>query len=317
VAGTKILTDKGQKNIEDIKLGDLVMTREGYRAVEYWSMTGKKEVIKNIGLVGTFNHPVIVRKFGMDWIKNLTSVNLSDTLYIWNEKLSCIEEKNIIDTLIPEGVNLRYIFGDTTNGKVLPLHCIVKYGLIILGIYLKNIMSITKTEILSTIKLKILSLYQHLIMLENIPKKDGLIRDTGKNNSKILMTSGISQKNGMDQKRVWRGIKNIAKIFGKIGNLLKYIVFNVARNLCQKMGRVNIVRPITEINSEKKTPKDLKEVYNIQVEGTHEYFANGILVHNCDCLSNVIEIMVPVAKTVDRAYAKFAKTRVPGMSVKY
>lgn len=36
-----------------------------------------------------------------------------------------------------------------------------------------------------------------------------------------------------------------------------------------------------------------------------------------DCLSNVIEIMVPVSKSVDRAYSKYAKTRVPGMSVKY
>lgn len=36
-----------------------------------------------------------------------------------------------------------------------------------------------------------------------------------------------------------------------------------------------------------------------------------------DCLSNIIEIMIPVSRTVDRAYQKFSKTLVPGMSVKY
>ena len=36
-----------------------------------------------------------------------------------------------------------------------------------------------------------------------------------------------------------------------------------------------------------------------------------------DCLSNGIEIMIPVGKTIDRAYKKYAKTRVSGISVKY
>jgi predicted phage terminase large subunit-like protein len=46
-------------------------------------------------------------------------------------------------------------------------------------------------------------------------------------------------------------------------------------------------------------------------------FPKGAHDDCADCLSNVIEIMVPVAKTIDRAYAKFAKTRVGGLSVKY
>jgi len=36
-----------------------------------------------------------------------------------------------------------------------------------------------------------------------------------------------------------------------------------------------------------------------------------------DCLSNVIEIMVPVSKTVNRAYAKFAKMKKTHQSVRY
>lgn len=37
----------------------------------------------------------------------------------------------------------------------------------------------------------------------------------------------------------------------------------------------------------------------------------------CDCLSNVIEIMVPVNKELDREYKKFSKARKAGISVKY
>jgi phage terminase large subunit-like protein len=33
-------------------------------------------------------------------------------------------------------------------------------------------------------------------------------------------------------------------------------------------------------------PTGVKPVYNLQVEGTHEYFANGILTHNCDEVSS-------------------------------
>lgn len=44
-----------------------------------------------------------------------------------------------------------------------------------------------------------------------------------------------------------------------------------------------------------------------------------IAVHDdvVDCLSNVIEIMVPVSKTVNRGYQKFLKVRRSGQSVSY
>ena len=35
-------------------------------------------------------------------------------------------------------------------------------------------------------------------------------------------------------------------------------------------------------------------VYNITVEGEHEYFANGILVSNCDAMLYIVRAMSPV-----------------------
>jgi hypothetical protein len=319
VAGTKILTDKGQKNIEDIELDDLVMTRKGLRKVSYWAMTGKKKVTtnKHIGLTGTYNHPVIVKKFGIDYVKNLISVNPFDTLYIWNEKLLCIEKKNIIGTRTLKEGNLGYIFGGMISGKVLQLLSIGRYGLIILEKFLKIIMSIIRMAILLIIFVPIWNLYLLVNTPQDTQKRNGKTKNIGKKMLRILEILDTSQKNGMGQKKEESGIASIAMIFGKIENLLKSVVFYVVKSLCRKTERQNIVVPIMEINLEKKTRSDLREVYNLQVEGCHEYFANGILVHNCDCLSNIIEIMMPVQKTIDRTYRKFQEVRKSGASVAY
>ena len=39
-----------------------------------------------------------------------------------------------------------------------------------------------------------------------------------------------------------------------------------------------VLQPIVSISSSKER---IEQVYDLQVEGMHEYFANGILVHNC------------------------------------
>lgn len=62
VAGTKVATIHGDKNIEDIKVGDRVITPFGIRKVTAAGCTGEKEVITNIGLIGTPNHKVFSKK---------------------------------------------------------------------------------------------------------------------------------------------------------------------------------------------------------------------------------------------------------------
>lgn len=57
-------------------------------------------------------------------------------------------------------------------------------------------------------------------------------------------------------------------------SLLRVSDLNIANNLANEWQSTGV--------SEKKEP-----VYNLSVEGTHEFFANGILVHNCDFLGHV------------------------------
>jgi dTDP-4-amino-4,6-dideoxygalactose transaminase len=84
VAGTKVLTKSGNKNIEDIKIGDYVMTRKGYKKVVASACTGYKTVMTKIGITGTKNHPFITKK----GVKRFDELTDYDTQYKWNEKLS-------------------------------------------------------------------------------------------------------------------------------------------------------------------------------------------------------------------------------------
>lgn len=72
VAGTKIITTEGYKNIEDIKVGDMVLTHNG-RFREVLCVGGSiKETIelKTQGMlptITTYNHPYYVRKMSRVW----------------------------------------------------------------------------------------------------------------------------------------------------------------------------------------------------------------------------------------------------------
>ena len=91
-AGMRILTREGWKNIENIDIGEEVMTREGYRRVSRSGCTGEREVIERFGIRATPNHPVITKT----GIVRFDMINESDIIYIWNERRSCIEENGII-----------------------------------------------------------------------------------------------------------------------------------------------------------------------------------------------------------------------------
>ena len=64
IAGTMILTDKGEKPIEDIKKGDYVLTRAGYKSVIWAGVSDRNRIVYEVktnagnAIVGTENHKV-------------------------------------------------------------------------------------------------------------------------------------------------------------------------------------------------------------------------------------------------------------------
>lgn len=279
VAGTKVLTDKGQRNIETIVPGDLVMTRDGYKEVEHAWLSGEKEVIEKIGLTGTKNHPVITT----DGVKDLQYVLPSDTLYIWNEKLSCIEERNITDTQNQTGGNIVFIIGCMIKQMLHQLLCIGKCGSMRMVKYRMDFMSTIKTVIASTTQSKI----WNLSLAQNTPKyTQGAHNNANGNLSGPLLGENM-HKNGTPLKKVENGTESTQRRLHMVKKRNSFVLSVVAAikqqlNVLQDTVLDGVKIDTIRESLEKRTLSTTKKkVYNLEVKDTHEYFANNVLVHNC------------------------------------
>jgi len=106
---TNVLTDRGQVPIKDIRVGDLVITREGLKPVTS-VIQHIKPVIYNkyLDLLGTPDHPVITK----GGIVRLDNTKESDIVYMWDGKQLSIEERNIADILTQRGDSCRRTVGN-------------------------------------------------------------------------------------------------------------------------------------------------------------------------------------------------------------
>ena len=90
------------------------------------------------------------------------------------------------------------------------------------------------------------------------------------------------QKNGIQQQKVLNGIKNKENLVGSIENIknesVKYAVNNIQQDIVVSQNTVVTTANLKHFEIGESWSE---EVYDIMVEDTHEYFANGILVHNC------------------------------------
>lgn len=89
LAGTRIKIDRGEKNIEDICVGDLVLTTHGYRKVtRVYSRDYSGKIIKlNNNLFCTPNHPVLTRG---GW-KNAKDISRLDNIVLFENRSDSID----------------------------------------------------------------------------------------------------------------------------------------------------------------------------------------------------------------------------------
>lgn len=267
IGNTKIKTINGTKKIKDIKRGDFVLTRNGYKEVIESEKTGKNKVIKRFGIIGTKDHPIITKK----GIKKLENLNVSDILYIWNEKLSLIEAKPITVTQKLKADIEGFIFVGIQ--KLCHFIYIDKFGLIILEKYLKGLLFTTKMKTLLTTILTILN----LLVIQHIVSCIQISQNILKNLKKILKnTPGKKLKNGIKALRVENGTACMQKNNGKTEKSIKKYVLFVTR--CTKRFFLKGLSFVQE------NAKAEVEVYNLKIQDNHEFIANGVLVHNCDSL---------------------------------
>lgn len=268
VANTKIQTFDGEKPISDVVVGDYVLTRFGYKKVLSAKKTGRKPVISRIGLRGTSSHPIITK----NGIIALDALRVGDIIITWNPKLSSIEEKSIVDTQMLNSDNTEFIFG---HQEKIEHHYIGKCGLTLLEKYLKAFWFITKMEILLIIQYPILKLFQY----QNMPKFISMTLEDEKKLWKILAWLESKLQSGIKAMKGNRRTKLLDNYLGNIDCHLQKLVWCVEKNIKRIfLEDQNIALQIA------RTEVDICDVYNLNIEDAHEFFANNILVHNCDAI---------------------------------
>ena len=317
VAGTKIKTLFGSKNIEEIKKGDLIITPLGLRTVECSLKTGEKEVIynKELNLKGTPNHKILTITNGYSNLQDINNVkecmqwNLKN-LIIWKIKsLLFLTEKNIAKW--GERESISYLMRNKAQSEKILKDFTLQFGnMSISKKFQKVMLFIIKTIIHIIITLIIWNVYHASNIWIYINKifLNGVIAMRQKN---TLMKSETSLRYGIKAKMGENGIKNtLLKLWLKKEKKESVKIADKNLIMCQSKKIQNMTEDGVR-NATKNTGSVYIEnykkvklpVYNLKVNGG-VYFANNILVSNCDTLIYCLKVARKNTQTDWEAFAR-------------
>ena len=296
---TIIETSSGKKRLDKVKVGDKVFTRNGYKKVTWSGSRGFKKVYSvNFGLgkriIATGNH----RIYTINGWKEVDKLLNEETIC---ELKKPLREEYIIDT-------------QTENTLIISISKKMERVGFYIGIFTRKVLEkfllvfqfIISIKIHSIIKQKILSLYLFQIILKfitkmllvRLPWKQWMILDQGSDIRK--KTGSKEERKGLKQLR--KGLKivlSVVKILYLPMFIKNFVVQIVERDLIQEIVKKNICAKIAvknlyhhhitkethvlvNVRVSLQQQKEKEEVFDLTVEDCHEYFANGVLVHNCD-----------------------------------
>lgn len=316
IGETKIEIENGYKQIKDIKIGDIVKTSNGYQKVYDSMMTNSNAKVHKLilsngqSLIGTDNHPVYSNGSKI----MLSSLSYFDIIDVSQTK----ENTSWLNIQITKVINIKdilkaniSIFKDWIN------YFTEKFGKNIMDQSQKDMKSTTLISIPQTIQSPILNVLQE----KSIEKNTG--EDVQIKSENILNPLMNQQKHGIQVRKVWNGIVSMLKkvliiLFPRISYAI-YVEKNInQKNMIQSSALINVdqkqednqelimkqenvsfagkILLLINILKQKHAPSyvvDVQEVghaevYNLSVENAHQYYANGILVGNCDCLRYLI-----------------------------
>lgn len=332
VAGTLVTTLHGQVPIEEIKIGDYALTRQGFKRVADASFTGIREVYEvcfsdGSKIEATRDHPIWVEDKGFTAISDLVQgekclkLQKKSLKKFWlimsrNQSQLGTMELSSIDTLTHHsqrdettGVLGREIDNAESNDFI------KKSGKLQTGLRsLKDTKFITKILIpLTTIRIT-----WSVSLLQSIKKytprliwNSSVLLDT----KLIYAESGLA---GIAQKKVKLGTVSTQRKFGRKSSQSSKLATTVQKSFFLKWGESltdsaqELVRLPGELRlvsiMKRDTVKFVKHllkristgrfvtvvsisgarkpqpVYNLTITDIHEFYANGVLVSNCDAI---------------------------------
>lgn len=318
IAGTKVLTNKGNKNIEEITVGDKVITPFGTRSVLKKIKKKSKDLCRFGNLVGTGNHKIYTKK-GFKRLDSLVMCDKIETSSIFN--LLKWRIKNLLSTRT-RNIGFRDAVGIITqiSAKRKRL-CTEKFGKMKQEKkYQMDSVSTILMETLTTMILKISLLWKEGSIKATTSKKDLKIQSLWQKQSETSKELENLQKYGINQKKVENGTLYTLRRIGLLGSLKKifvsfveiltlhfsmrgqnFVLTNVGNQQGIKKGlilkkenvlfaennlksRSQIRQNVAPVAVEQSTDGKEIDVYDLEIEKDNVYYANDILVSNSDSM---------------------------------
>ena len=320
-ADTKISTRSGLKSISSILEEDEVWTPLGWKCV--LKTFHREAELFETNILGkiiqcTSSHKFFTARGWIDLCDLLPSdMFLVHTKEIWkkNTSIPSFKKSAITGTHHLKIHQIENIIEHIKAMLLQEAHISIEMsGNIIKETFQKDIISITSTEIPSTMTLAISNLYW---LLKTFPKIKCILQKIKKDvEKKISIKSDISQKNGIDQKKEENGIQNthidlspqLLELFtlknvncvssnsmeeNQLNDFVQITVnLDGGENIKLTMSLENVLSAMVNsdvIDMPKQnsvlesvwTSIGVKPVYNLMINECHTYFVEGILTENC------------------------------------
>lgn len=264
--GTLVKTINGDIPIENIQVGDMVLTRRGYKKVLRTMYKGVQPVIERFGVTATPDHKFITT----DGKKELNVLQPSDILYTCNSDIKAISTIDIQN----QNTGIKESIGTVQAGDM-DIYTDIN-GKMNTEKYQKDILSTTKTATHLTMILKILKpLLRKNILGDTFQKMEDWILPII-----TLIKQGSEHLNGINQTLVNSFTPNTISGYGLLERNQPTLALSVGANI-KHTGRQNPSIAQGSVSQE-------AEVYDLTVDDAHEFFANGVLVSNCDGYGTLI-----------------------------
>lgn len=316
---TLIKTKRGSVPIQEIRVNDKVLTREGFKDVAWSGKTGNLETNKYMFtngsyLIATKDHPIFVSN---NFIP-LDALRYGDIITTWKTNKLFLTVLFLEGILSLKGLVIGGITGliQTILRKESDIY-IKRYGKALMEKYQKGIIFTIKTVTLLIMQLKILIVYQLINIYQTIIKIKSMIWSIwqglgcyllhgGKQTKEKRYDQNLRRKHGRKENRLQKYASNAEKNLKILQEEMDLFIAqtNVNRNIEEtkewiillKYARI-VGKSLKQVNMMKKDfaqenavqlisieKSEKQDVYNLEIDGQHEYYANGILVHNCSAL---------------------------------
>lgn len=273
IAGTMITCNGNEVPVEQLNVGDKVLTRKGLKEIEYTSQravkVGTVKFSNGTELTGSADHPVLTSH---GWT-NLSELNKGDRICVVNA-LNGVESVGIgttADTL-NIGARAQRAIGTGIDYTGLSIRNTLEASL-------KAMTFITRMVIRPTMPLKTSNVLQGPITCENTEQHTQYGPAIGPTNPSLMLNVMTAVRSLKERWLENLSVRSANKLKQTINEPQKEIVSIAAKNL--KVSMENIAFSVAST----WVPDGVQTVYNLQVKGQPEYFANGILTHNCDELA--------------------------------